>query len=61
MIHPVRTQVLSKIHGQQIESSMDQYLWISMLIYICQQLLRGIGSLSLGSWISKTNVPVWDM
>ena len=38
MIHPVRTQVLSKIHGQQIESSMDQYLWISMLIYICQQL-----------------------
>ena len=34
MIHPVRTQVLSKIHGQQIESSMDQYLWIFMLIYM---------------------------
>ena len=40
---------------------MDQYLWIFMLIYICQQLLKGIGSLSLGSWIYKTNVPVWDM
>ena len=61
MIHPVRTQVLSKIHGQQIESSMDQYLWIFILIYVCQQLLKGIGSLSLGSCIYKTNVPVWDM
>ena len=61
MIHPVRIQVLSKIHGKQIESSMDQYLLIFMLIYMCQQLLRGIGSLSLGSWISKTNVPIWDM
>ena len=32
-----------------------------MLIYMYQQLLRGIGSLSLGSWIFKTNVPVWYM
>ena len=32
-----------------------------MLIYVCQQLLKGIGSLSLGSWTYKTNVPVWDM
>ena len=24
-----------------------------MLIYVCQQLLKGISSLSLGSWIYK--------
>ena len=34
MIHPVRTQVLSKIHGQQIESSMDQSLDIYVNLYI---------------------------
>ena len=32
-----------------------------MLNYVCQQLLKGISSLSLGSWTYKTNVPVWDM